>query len=438
MKSMERVRIGSPVRITFKRSEPRASARADVPSILDGRPGSPRGACSFGALARWDIGVAGRHLFVLFLGLMLAPLLPGCPGTIGNGGNGDVLDGNVDTTLTSPLGKTSGEPNGSFDDPIAAVIDAFGGAQVQGTIASSDDMDVFLLGAIDAGTRVIIDVSSVGSPLDASVALFDAEGRLAFEDDDRGGDSRELDPLIDFVTRRGSEAYYVVIARSAFASSGTRTGTYGIDITLIPDQTVPTPIPQTLVLDFDGGEVDSPVLGRMTLEPFNATDVSPIYAGETDVMRDAVMETFFQNYERFNVTILTSDDPEPDQPYSVIFFGGFNPTAFGLAENVDLYNIDRCDDAIIFTKTFSPSAFQFEPSALEMGVAIGNIAAHEAGHLLGLNHVTDDLDLMDDQSAADAFLLDQEFIDSPLSSDIIRIGSQDGALLLFETVGPKP
>lgn len=391
-----------------------------------------------GSLARRKVGAVRRRYVGLLSGLMLAPLLPGCPGAIGNGGNGDVLDGNVDTTLTSPLGKTSGEPNGSFDDPIAAVIDAFGGALLQGTIASSDDMDVFLLGAIDEGTRVIIDVSTVGSPLDSTAALFDGEGRLAFEDDDRGGNTQELDPLIDFVARRGSEAYYVVIARSAFAASGTRTGTYTIDITLIPDQTVPSPIPQTLVLDFDGGEVNSPVLGRMTLDPFNATDVSPNYAGETDVMREAVIETFFQNYERFNVTILTSDDPEPAQPFSVIFFGGFNPTAYGLAENVDLYNIDRCDDAIIFTKTFSPSAFQFAPSALEMGVAIGNIAAHEAGHLLGLNHVTDDLDLMDDQSPADAFLLDQEFIDSPLSSDIMRIGSQDGALLLFETVGPKP
>jgi hypothetical protein len=72
-----------------------------------------------------------------------------------------------------------------------------------------------------------------------------------------------------------------------------------------------------------------------------------------------------------------------------------------------------------------------------MGMAIGNVACHEAGHLMGLNHVDDDWALMDDQSAADAFLEDQEFMEAPLSSDIMRIGTQDAVLLLTETVGPS-
>ena len=43
----------------------------------------------------------------------------------------------------------------------------------------------------------------------------------------------------------------------------------------------------------------------------------------------------------------------------------------------------------------------------------------------------------DDRSAADAFLRDQEFIEAPLSTDVMPIGVQDAALLLFETVGPR-
>ena len=45
---------------------------------------------------------------------------------------------------------------------------------------------------------------------------------------------------------------------------------------------------------------------------------------------------------------------------------------------------------------------------------------------------------MDDQSHADAFLDDQEFMEAPLSSDIMSIGVQDAVLLLDEIVGPAP
>ncbi|MCH7704917.1 MAG: matrixin family metalloprotease, partial [Planctomycetes bacterium] len=82
--------------------------------------------------------------------------------------------------------------------------------------------------------------------------------------------------------------------------------------------------------------------------------------------------------------------------------------------------------------------FSTLPSAQALGVAIGNVASHEAGHLLGLNHVNDDAALMDDRSAADVFLSDQEFKEAPLSNDIMVIGTQDAVLLLDETVGPFP
>ena len=82
--------------------------------------------------------------------------------------------------------------------------------------------------------------------------------------------------------------------------------------------------------------------------------------------------------------------------------------------------------------------FSGTPTATELGIAIGNVGSHEAGHLLGLNHVDDDRALMDDQSPADAFIEDQEFMEAPLSSDIMPIGLQDAVLLLDEIVGPAP
>ena len=85
-----------------------------------------------------------------------------------------------------------------------------------------------------------------------------------------------------------------------------------------------------------------------------------------------------------------------------------------------------------------PEVFSTLPSTQGLAVAIANVASHEAGHLLGLNHVDNDAALMDDRSAADVFLSDQEFMESPLSNDIMVIGTQDAVLLLDETVGPFP
>ncbi|MEK7710438.1 MAG: hypothetical protein AAB341_00955 [Planctomycetota bacterium] len=373
---------------------------------------------------------------------LLTLVLAGCPAVVPvttGGGTGDFVDGNRDESVTSPFGKTSGEPDDDFATPVVAVFDASGVAELKGTVATSDDLDVFLLGALEAGDRVIIDAFAAGAAsLDVSIAVFDEEERLVSNNDDRTDSN--LDSRIDFIVRHRGDRYHLVVTRSAFPLTGrSRTGAYTVDVQVIHDNNLPPPVMQVLLLDFDGEAVNSPVLGTMTLAPFNAGDIDRDYNGETDTIKQVIREVFDQNYRRFNVTVLTTDDPPPANgtKFSTIFFGGFDETAFGIAENVDLYNADLCDDAVIFTESFTTSLFTLTPTAEEMGLAIGNVASHEAGHLLGLNHVDDDLDLMDDRSLADAFLLDQEFMDSRLSTDIMPIGTQDGALLLNEIVGSR-
>ncbi len=393
----------------------------------------------------------------LFLCMVLANLfwlMGGCPSAFpggqfpeGNhGGDGSeqvdepLVDGNIDPSLTSPLGKTFGEPNGTFVSPVVAVFDAEGVARLQGTVDRRGDLDVFLLGALEVGDLIEIDASSDDSALDASVGVFDDQGRLVSTNDDRCDDFHNLDclnPRIDFTVRHGAAAYFLVMTQSAFAERGQGVGTYTFEVHRSAS-VVAEPRPQVLVLDFDGADVNSLRLGSYQLDPFDAERIDRVYRGATNVMIQSIVETVRQNYQRFNVTILTTEDePPPDgTEFSVVYFGGFHPMAFGLSEAVDLYNADRCDDAIIFTESFSVSFFSEVPSAEQMGIAIGNVAAHEAGHVLGLNHVDDDLDIMDDRSSADAFLEDQEFKASALSSDIMSIGTQDGVLLLNETVGP--
>jgi len=369
-------------------------------------------------------------------GLLMLLGTAGCPPAVivppPNGGD-EIVDGNRD-------GAQPGEPNDDFSESVVAVFDANGVARLQGTVEIIGDLDVFLLGGFSPGDRIIVDAFAFDSEIDVSIALFDAEGRLVFANDDHEDASGfTLDSLADLSVRHAGDSYYLVVTHSAFASTGQFLGSYHVDIQKESGVEVPQPVGQTLLLDFNGAIVDSPVLGTFAIEPFDAADISAFYDGDTQTIKDSIRDVFEQNYERFNITILTTDDepPAPGAEFTVVFFGGFDRGVFGLAENVDLYNFDRCDDAIIFTESFSPAVFRDIPTAVELGIAIGNVGTHEAGHLLGLNHTDDDLDLMDDQSPADAFLEDQEFMEAPLSDDIMPIGTQDGVLLLIETVGPR-
>ncbi len=387
-----------------------------------------------------------KHKYINGVTLLVLVFSAGCPGVMPGGvvpdpPNGtDVVDGNRDSSATSAVGKTSGEPNGSFDEAIVAVFDEAGVAQLQGVVSQRSDLDVFWLGALVPGDRLVIDTITSSSDLDISVALFDGDGRLAYANDDRNvaltGD-RDLDSFIDWVVRHESDSYYLVATNSTFASGQRGSGSYSIDIELAQGNPVPSPAPQILLLQFDGGTVNSQGLGNATIVPFDASAISSAYAGQTDTLKELIRQSMEQNFARFNVEVRTSDDPPlaDGVKASTMFFGGFDAQTFGIANGVDSYNQDFCDDGIMFTETFRPDIFSRTPTAEELAIAIGNVASHEAGHLLGLNHVDDDLALMDDRSAADAFIEDQEFIESPLSSDIMSIGTQDAALLLTEIVG---
>jgi Matrixin len=380
-----------------------------------------------------------RRFVATVLGVTLT-FVVGCPGSLDgvvpSGGvvpSAGAIDGNRGSASSTIVG---GEPNGSFTQAIEAVFDASGVARLQGTVANSADLDVFSFDAIAAGDRIVIQMATTGSNLDVSIALFDGEGRLVSANDDAHG---TLDSFIDVTARRGSNTYFLVATVSAFASPGTESGTYTADVRVETGGAVPVPEAQTLFLDFDGAMVNIPSIFSQpfTLDPFDAGDIDPVYAGQTETFKQLIVEAIAQNYQRFNVIIITSDDgqPDPSTEFSTLFLGGFDSETFGIAENVDLYNADFCDDAMIFTGSFSPRLFSGTPTVAELAVAIGNVAAHESGHLLGLNHTDDDLALMDDASLADAFIEDQEFIEAPLSRDIMSIGSQDSALLLSEIVG---
>jgi len=353
----------------------------------------------------------------LSLLLVLLGCLAGCPLPPDQKG-GNAKDGEPDDTFAQA--KTVSYVAGDF-------------ATLTGTIDPDTDVDVFDLGPMQPGDRIIVDVNDAAPALDAIVACFDGRGRLFRENDDEDFAANRLDSFFDEAVRHASDRYYLAVSSSPFGRS---TGDYIIQVEIIRDGPVPPPQPQNFLLDFDGGTVSIPGDRTYDVGPFDAASIDAAYAGQTDELKRIIVETFLERFSDFDVLLFTTDDDfAPPTPFSRILFGGSNPRVFGISQAVDPYNARPADEAVIFSPTFGRAVFGRLLTIEELGLAIGQVAAHEAGHLLGLNHVADITDLMDTIGGPSTLLDAQDFKEAPLDDSVFGLGTQDAVLLLLEILG---
>ncbi|MCH8252194.1 MAG: matrixin family metalloprotease [Planctomycetes bacterium] len=354
-------------------------------------------------------------------------------------------DGLIDGEDAQPSTSNRGDGSISFGNDVEP-NDSFAGAVVLENINQTDrtyygqidlvgDVDVFDLGAMTAGDRIVVDRDPISSDLKISLAIFDGEEALfsvilgSFN-----ASGNEALRVVEETVRHDSDHYYLAITHS---TSSVNLGAYRIDVAVERDAGVVPPSPQTIFLDFDGATFSPPILGEMTVPPFDAAAIHVNYADDTELIKTLVIETVRRRYLGVGVTVVTSDelDAVPDGNVTTLFIGGFNDTVFGVADGVDEYNMNQCDDGIIFSESFGPDVFGFLPPAVKIGLAIGQVVAHEAGHLLGLNHVTDATALMDEKSPAPTLLQEQLFKVAPMAESIFAIGVQDAPRLLLDIVG---
>jgi hypothetical protein len=178
---------------------------------------------------------------------------------------------------------------------------------------------------------------------------------------------------------------------------------------------------QTIFIDFDGATVD--VGAYFGFPGFFFADLSPLVdflpgwgltAADEDDVIDAIMATveavLVEEVDKagreptFDIRLLNSrDDADPgDDPLvSRIVVGGsipeFGIPTIGIAESIDVGNFETAENAVVLLDLLSAPASN--PNSLNqyglapgvsiidlIGVGVGNITAHEAGHFLGNFH----------------------------------------------------
>ena len=326
------------------------------------------------------------------------------------------------------------QPGSSFQTATLITLDANGKASISGNI-TGNKVDVLDLGPMAPGDRVIVTVKpTAGSSLDPVAALFDANQELFALNDDVNFEAGMIDSAINDVVVTATARFFFAITRFPL---GSQEGAYDATIEVVRGQAMPAPPAQVLLLNFAGGSVTIPGEGTINVNAFDAAEIDAAYAGQTAVIKAKIIEIVEAAFASTGIEVVSSDDPmQPSNPFSTILFGGFSQTKFGVAQDVDTGNQDRCDDGIVFTEDFD-KPFAMQPTVEGIGVAIGNVAAHEAGHLLGLNHVADVTDLMDTTGSASTLLANQIFKTSRLASSVFPIGLQNGPAMLNRVI-PSP
>ncbi len=337
--------------------------------------------------------------------------------------------------INIPIVPPPNTPGTSFASARLITYDANERAVLRNTITGSR-VDVYDLGPMSVGDRIRITVDAdTGSALDPTIGVFDADREVFAINDDVDFASSNFNSAIDDVVVDAGDRYYLAITKFFQAAQG---GAYVANIEIVRGAGVPTPPIQTLLLNFAGGNATIVGEGTFLLDPFDAADIDDAYAGKTAEIKETITNTVKSNFAGTGIVIVTTDENPMlvEGTFSTIHFGGFSSTKFGVADSVDTGNRDRCDDGIVFTKQFD-DPFAEQPTVNGIGVAIGNVAAHEAGHLLGLNHVADVTALMDNTGSASTLLANQTFKTAPLSPSVFPFGAQNDIKLLNRVI-PAP
>ena len=334
-----------------------------------------------------------------------------------------------DSSVPDPVDTfTESEPNDTWEQ-VESV--PFGGSvELVGSIsAGGKDSDIFELGSAAAGQRLQADL--VNHNADIQIGFFDAQGRIiAFVDpiSATAGPRR-----VDVVLPESTTTLYVVLATRSMSD---KARPYSVRIALSSDVQSVSPRAQAVVLVFHGAsEVQIGSRNPVNVPVFDIADINVEYSGQTEFAIERLMQIVREDYAGLNVRFYRdSDSGIPESNVTTIYFGTSDTRLLGLADNVDPFNGDRAQSAIIYTDTFSLFN-QLQPGFDATVQVLANVTSHEVGHLLGLRHTADVDDLMDVTATARRMLADQWFKMGALHGSVLPTGVQDAPAMLAWSIG---
>lgn len=350
---------------------------------------------------------------------------------------GTFLDSQLDYTATlsgdyyvAVTSFATGFPNDPYDSASGNGVGA--GSLAEGaydlTIGRNvQDIDYYAV-QLEAGDVLGANVTGSGQ----TVSLYDPSGTLMIESSFYLAD---LYPADSPLPGDGNAAAAVVapVAGTYYIGVTGDNGFYNLQLrTYRPElETQPVGAIQTLYIDFDGADVDPALFDSV----YNTSSVSlsamnsflgnwGLTSADEEAVIRAIMATVEENFADlgmanngdyatsnnpgdYGIQILNSyDNPGLDETNTpnlsrVIVGGTINELGvytIGIAESIDVGNFDTTESAVVLldllssTNAADPNSLNnitrnFTSSIIDLiGVAVGNIVTHEAGHFFGLWH----------------------------------------------------
>lgn len=371
-----------------------------------------------------ELRVSAGRLATYGLAVLVPVLSAGC---------GSLLGGEEAGALAAQRQPSDGILGDGTRPPRSVPLDAElpvepgGWRRLRSRVEAPPDYRLVSLGESGAGDewRIELAPDAAQRPEGFILALFDERGCFL---------SRSVNGYLSHVARRATHPLVLGIARAPGAAGAT----FDLRVERESGAAVPPPQPQRVLLNFAGGQ-NVQVHGRpaVSFPPFDGALLGGHHTQRTEVLKGAIRQRLERYYAPYEVSFITTDDqPVPGSPYSTIHFGGYDPDSLGVADALDLYNRGPDDSAIVYVHSFIQYA-SLDLSSYELGCMMGDVAAHELGHLLGLFHTQGGLSLMDNGRSIEVMVGGSGLDLVALAPEVFPYGSLDPVMLLEDGVGRR-
>jgi hypothetical protein len=250
-------------------------------------------------------------------------------------------------------------------------------------------------------------------------------------------------------------------------------GGVGVNVRIQRNAGLFSPQTQRVYVNFEGGTaVAAGGLPATNIPPLRAQDfnqfftVDPSYAdADTEILQQVIMQTIRGIYANFNIEFVGSNesDEPPALPYKTMYVGGTAPgnILLGISDYVNPRNDTQTGTGIAYALTIGalvidngalvnpPLSGNPAQALTNLGIALGNVAAHECGHMMGLRHTSEPGDLMQSEgtNAGDPTATLSLKVGTPAAGeqidileplgvpDVPPIGQQNAPQYLSEVVG---